>query len=163
MDTNADSNFKAFSATAEAVADHAAGTHAGVEQYATKFREMMEKQMAGISEMTEFAKGNVEALVASAKAATAGAQVVASTVAEHGKARFEETSTAVRAMASAKTPQELMQLQSDFAKGNFDAGVAMFSKLTETLLKVSGEISQPISNRAALATEQAKTLFARAA
>jgi phasin family protein len=138
-------------------------TAAATEQFAAKLREMMEKQMAGMSEMTEFAKGNVEALVASAKAATAGAEVIATAVAEHGKKRFEDTSAAMRAMASAKTPQELMQLQSDFAKGTFDAGVAMFSKLTETMLKVSGEVSQPISNRAALATEQAKTLFSRAA
>ncbi len=144
-------------ATTQTTTDTAAAT----EQFAAKFREMMEKQMAGMTEMTEFAKGNVEALVASAKAATAGAETIATTVVEHGRKRFEDTSAAMRAMASAKTPQEAMQLQSEFARGAFDAGVAMWSKLSETMLKVSGEVSQPLSNRAALATEQAKTLFAR--
>jgi hypothetical protein len=41
-----------------------------------KVKDMMEKNMKSMTEMTEFAKGNVEAMVESAKAAAAGAETL---------------------------------------------------------------------------------------
>ena len=60
-------------------------------------------------------------------------------------------------MTTVKTPNEFMQLQSDFAKTQFDAAVAEMSKLSETLVKLAGEVFEPMQNRMALATDKMKS------
>ena len=54
-------------------------------------------------------------------------------------------------------PTELFQLQSEFAKASFDSLVAETSRVSESLLKVAGDVAQPISNRYALAAEKIKS------
>ena len=65
-------------------------------------------------------------------------------------------SAALKTFASAKTPTEFFQLQSDFARSAFDQLIAETSKNSETLLKVAGDVFQPISNRFAVAAEKFK-------
>lgn len=119
--------------------------------------------MKTITDVTEFTKGNVEALMASAKAAQSGAEVLSSKVVETSKKCFEDTQTAVKALAAAKNPNELLQLQNDFVRSQFDQAVSNWSQLSEVLLKVSGEIVQPLSNRMAIAAETAKQTVSPAA
>ncbi|MFX7060050.1 phasin family protein, partial [Acinetobacter baumannii] len=64
---------------------------------------------------------------------------------------------ALKSFASVKSPTELFQLQSDYARSSFDALVAETSKTTEAMLKLAGEVFQPISNRFAVAAEKIKT------
>ncbi|WP_420141105.1 phasin family protein [Sphingomonas sp.] len=51
----------------------------------------------------------------------------------------------------------MFQLQSEFAKAQFDSAVAEASKVSEVVMKAAGEIVQPLSNRYALATEKFKS------
>ena len=140
----------------KATADAVAQAKAGYEQFQTKFQSMMEKQMKSMAEVTDFTKGNVEAMIESAKAATSGAETLATQFVETSKVAMEEAQTAFKSMASAKTPNELIQQQNDFAKAQFDKAVANWSKVTETWMKVAGEVVQPLSNRMALAAETVK-------
>ena len=140
----------------KATADAVAQAKAGYEQFQTKFHSMMEKQMKSMAEVTEFTKGNVEAMIESAKAATSGAETLATQFVETSKVAMEEAQTAFKSMATAKTPNELIQQQNDFAKAQFDKAVANASHLTETWLKLAGEVVQPISSRVALASETVK-------
>jgi hypothetical protein len=59
--------------------------------------------------------------------------------------------------ATVKSPTELFQLQSEFAKASFDNAVAEASRVSEAWLKIAGDIAQPISNRYALAAEKIKS------
>lgn len=140
----------------KATNDAVAQVKAGYEEFQTKFQTMMEKQMKSMAEVTEFTKGNVEAMIESAKAATSGAETLATHFVETSKTSMEEAQAAFKSMASAKTPNELIQHQNDFAKAQFDKAVANWSKVTETWMKVAGEVVQPISNRMALAAETVK-------
>ena len=77
---NAENPFaKQFEAVApafeKATADVVSQAQAAQEQFTEKLKELMEKNMKSVTEMSDFAKGNVEALVESAKAAAAGADV----------------------------------------------------------------------------------------
>ena len=130
---------------------------AALEQVTAKSKETIEHGMKSLDEMSAMAKGNVEALIASTKAATAGLETIAHQVAEFSRKSFEDTTAAARALTTVKTPNELMQLQSDFAKAQFDAAVAEMSKLSETLVKLAGEVFEPVQNRIALATDKLKT------
>lgn len=134
---------------------------AAMEQVAAKSREAVEQSMKSLDEMTDMARGNVEALMASAKAATAGIEQIASHVAEMSRKTFEESTAAVKAMTAAKTPNELFQVQSDFTKTQFDSAVAEFSKLSEMMVKLAGEVMEPMQNRVALATDKLKASFTK--
>ncbi|MBP8235654.1 MAG: TIGR01841 family phasin [Rhizorhabdus sp.] len=108
-------------------------------------------------EIAEFTKGNMEALATSAKTAAKGAEVLGQEMAEYGKKSFEAATATMKSMATVKTPTELFQLQSDYAKSAFDGAVAQASKLTESWLKLAGDVMQPLSSRAALAAEKIKS------
>ena len=108
-------------------------------------------------EATAFSKGNVEALVESSKIAAKAFETMGQDAAEFGRKQFEEATAAFKTLATVKSPTEFMKLQSDFVRSAFDSMVAETSRSTETVLKLAGEVAQPISNRIAVAAEKMKT------
>lgn len=129
---------------------------AAMEQISAKSKEAVEAGMKSLDEMNDMARGNVEALMTAARAAVAGVEQIASHVAEVSRKSFEEMSNAARAMTAAKTPNELVQLQQDLSKAQFDAAVAEFSKMSEMMVKLAGEVMEPVQNRVAIATDKLK-------
>lgn len=119
-------------------------------------KDAMEKSTKLFAELNGFAKGNVEALVESSKLAVAGFQSMAQDQAAYVRKQFEEATAAARTMSTVKSPTELVKLQGDFARQHFDGMVAEASRSTETMLKLVGEVVQPISNRVAVAVEKIK-------
>lgn len=128
------------------------------EQVASKSREAIEHGMKSVDEMAGMARGNVEAMLASSRAAANGIEAIAREVADFSRKSFEETTAAARAMTTVKTPNELMQLQNDFAKTQFDAAVAEMSKLSETMVKLMGEVFEPMQARATVAADKMKSM-----
>ena len=116
----------------------------------------VEKGQAAVEEMSAFGKGNLEALVESSKIAARGFETLGQDAAAYAKKSLEEATAAARTLASVKSPVEFMKLQSDFMRQSFDALVAESSRNTEAMLKLAGEIAQPISNRVALAADKVK-------
>lgn len=133
---------------------------AAFEQAATRTREVIDRGVKSIEEINEFNRGNVEALVQAGKAAAQGFEKLAQGAVEFSKKNLEEGSAAVRTMAAAKTPNEFFAAQNEFAKSYFDGLVAEMSRVTETSLKVIGEVVEPLSNRAALAADRIKSAAA---
>lgn len=116
----------------------------------------MEKGSKMIEEMNEFSKGNIEALVESSKIAAKGIETMGQEAAEYGRKQLESATAAMKTLSSVKSPTDFLKLHSDFMRSAFDAMVAETSKNTESMLKLAGEIAQPISNRVALAAEKIK-------
>jgi phasin family protein len=132
---------------------------AAMEQVAAKSKEAVEASMKSLDELSDMARANVDALIASARVATAGVEQVMTHLTEVSKSSFEATTAAVKGLAAAKTPNELMQLQSDFAKAQFDHAVSEYSKLSEMMVKLAGEVMEPVQNQVALATDKMKAAF----
>ena len=109
-------------------------------------------ELAG--EATEFSKANVEAVVESGKIFFAGAQDIVKSDLETGKAVIETVTEDAKKVAAIKSPTELMQLQGEIARRNFDALVAFGSKRTETLMKLYNDAFAPISNRVSVTAEK---------
>jgi len=106
------------------------------------------------AEATEFAKGNVEALVESGKIYAAGVQDLGKTYAEEAKTAYETLTADLKEFAGVKSPTELFQLQGKLARRNFDAWVAYGSKNTDAVIKLASESFAPISGRISLAAEK---------
>ncbi len=116
----------------------------------------VEKGPKFLAELTEFNKGNIEALVESSKIAARGFEAMSQDAMATAKSTFEEASQAMQTLATVKSPTEFMKLQADFARSAFDTMVQQASRRTEASLKLAGEVAQPISNRVALAAEKIK-------
>lgn len=126
-------------------------------EMSTRAKGAMEKGVKFAEELTEFTKGNVEAIVASGRVAAKGIESMAQDAAETAKSSFEQAQTAMKSFTQVKSPTELFQLQSDYAKTAFDQLVANASKASEQMMKLMGDVAQPLSNRYALASEKVKS------
>ncbi len=133
---------------------------AAFEQAATRTREAMDRGAKSLEEVAEFARGNVEAMVQAGKAAAKGFETLAQGAADFSRKSLEEGTAAVRTLSAAKTPNEFFAASNEFAKSQFDSLVAEMSRVTETSLKVVGEVFEPLSNRAALAADRIKSSVA---
>ena len=113
-----------------------------------------------VKDVTEFNKDNLEAVVESGKIAVKGVQTAAQTAADFTRKNFEATTSMLKTVAAVKSPTELLKVQSDFAKSQFEGAIAEMSKSSEFTLKLMGEMFQPISNRYSVAAEMVKTRLA---
>lgn len=119
-------------------------------------KAMFEKSQTSFSDVPEFAKGNVEAIIESSKILAAGLQDMGKSYVEESKTAFETISADVKDLAAVKSPTEFFEKQSALARKNFDAAVAATSKSSEAVLKLANEAFQPLSTRMSLAIEKIK-------
>jgi phasin family protein len=144
-------------ATIASPAEAADKAQALFADFSNRFKTAFEKSSKFGEEYVDFAKGNVEAVIASSKVAAKAGETLGQEAAEYGKKHLEAATTAFKSFASVKSPTELFQLQSEFAKASFDSLVAEASRVSEALMKVAGEVAQPLSTRYALAAEKIKS------
>jgi hypothetical protein len=133
------------------------------EKAQTLFAEANERAKAAVEkgtklfeEANEFSKGNIEAIVESGKIAAKGFESFGQDAADYSRKQFEGATAALKSLSTIKSPTDFFKLQSDYVRSSFDSIVAQTSKNTEAMLKLAGEVAQPISNRVALAAEKAK-------
>ncbi|MBB4641382.1 phasin family protein [Rhizorhapis suberifaciens] len=125
-----------------------------------KTKATVEKSGKIVEEVNEITKGNVEALVESSKIAVKGAEAFGQEAAEYGRKSFEKATATIKNFASVKSPTEFFQLQSEFFSSAFDSFASEASKNSEAVLKLAGDVVQPISTRVAVITEKVKNLSA---
>lgn len=130
---------------------------AAVEQFQTKTREALDKSTKAAEELGSFTRENVEAFVESGKIAAKGFETLTQSAIEVAKKNGEAATTAFKSFSSAKSANELLQLQSDFARTQFDKFIADSSKMTEAFVKLSNDVFEPISSRFAVAADKLKT------
>ena len=123
-------------------------------EFQARATETYSKSTAALTEATEFAKGNVEALVESTKIFAAGVQDLSKGYVEEAKSAYETVTGDVKELAAVKSPTELFQLQGKIARRNFDALVATSSKNTDAFVKLATEAFAPITGRVNLAAEK---------
>lgn len=120
----------------------------------TRAKVAYEKSTEAVTEMTDFAKGNVEAIVESGKIFAGGAQDLGKTYVEEAKSAYETLTGDLKEIAAIKSPAELFQLQGKIMRRNFDALVATGSKNTEAVMKLANEAFAPITGRVNVAAEK---------
>jgi phasin family protein len=120
----------------------------------------MEKNAKIIEELAELGRGNVEALVASSKVAAKGVETLSQDAANYSRARFEEATAAFKSFTDVKSATDFFKLQGDFARSAFDSAVAQSARMSENVLKLAGDVAEPLTSRYAVAAERVKTLAA---
>jgi hypothetical protein len=120
----------------------------------TRARAAYEKTTEVATEVTEFTKGNVEAIVESSKILASGAQSLGKTYAEEAKSAYETVTADVKELAAIRTPAELFQLQGKIMRRNFDAFISTASRNSEAVLKLANDTIAPFTGRVTVAAEK---------
>lgn len=121
-------------------------------------REQIEKasQTAykSFEEMSKLQKDNWDAVVAASQIWAKGAEVIGKAWMGLAQETLETAATTAKAMVGVKTLREAVDLQADFAKGNFDKFVAESTKMSETVVKVANDAMEPITARVNVSVEK---------
>lgn len=137
------------------------------EQFRAAFGDINERAKAAteksakiVEQLADLTRGNVEAIVASSKIAAKGVETMSQDAAEYSRKSFEEASAVLKSFAEVKSATDFFKLQGDYARSAFDAAVAESARVSETVLKLAGEVAEPINSRYTVAAERVKTLAA---
>src|SRR3546814_177563 len=128
--------------------------------YTTLFRAAkvaVEKSGKIIEELNELTKGNVEAVVESGKIAAKGAETLGQEAADYSRRSFEKATATMKSFASVKSPTEFFQLQSEFFSSTFDALASEAAKNSEAMLKLAGDVVQPLSTRFSVVSDKVRS------
>ena len=120
----------------------------------------MEKNAKIIEELAELSRGNVEALVASSKLAAKGVETLSQDAANYSRKSFEDATAAFKSFTDVKSATDFFKLQGDFARSAFDSAVAESARVSENVLKLAGDVAEPLTSRYAVAADRVKTLAA---
>jgi phasin family protein len=137
--------------------NYTSGIQGVIAEAQDKAKEVFEKSSTALSEMGEFTRGNVEAIVESSKILASGIQTMGSSMASEGRSAFETMTADFKELAAAKTPADFLKIQSELVRRSFDGAVAYGSKNSEAVLKLATDAFAPISGRVSLAVEKART------
>ena len=125
-----------------------------VAELQDRSKAAFDKSTELMTEMSEFAKGTVEAMVESGKIFSGSVQDMGKTYAEEAKSAYELMTADLKEIAAVKSPTELFQLQGKIMRRNFDAVVSTTSKNAEKVMKLSNDVFAPLSARMNVAAEK---------
>jgi hypothetical protein len=125
-----------------------------------KAKVSVEKSTKALEEMSDMAKGNVEALVESGKIAAKGIETLGQEAVDYSRKNFEKATATMKSLSSVKTPTEFFQMQSALISSSFDEFAKEAAKSSEAMMKLAGEVAQPITARVAIVTDKVKSLAA---
>ncbi|MDD3838183.1 MAG: TIGR01841 family phasin [Phenylobacterium sp.] len=118
------------------------------------FKDAMEKTLAAINEASAFSRQNVEAVIASATAAAKGAETLGAQTAAFAKTSVENQVAAAKSLAAAKSVQEVIELQTNYARTALETYLAELNRWGETVTASMKDSVQPINERVTAAVEK---------
>jgi phasin family protein len=109
--------------------------------------------MKSTEDFVAFGQANLEAFVKSGQIWSAGVQELTKQIATSAKASFDESVSTFKAISTAKSVKEAMELQSTFAKAALEKAMAESNKLTDASIKLTEQTLAPITARVTSAVE----------
>jgi len=132
-----------------------------VEQFTTAgnqaFKDSIEKSLSAFTEVNVYSKKHLEAVVASLTPATKGAEALGAQAMAYSKKSLEDQVAATRSLTSARSVQEVVELQTAFAKSALETYLAQVNKASETVAASVKESLQPINERVTAFVERFQT------
>jgi len=129
-----------------------------VEQYSAAgsqaFKDGIEKSLASMHDMNAQSKENLEACVAAATAATKGAEALGAQAIAFSKKAMEDNVAAAKSLGSAKSIQEVVELQTAWFKSSLEGYIAEFNKATEIVSSSVKDSWTPLNARVTATVEK---------
>jgi phasin family protein len=121
---------------------------------AVAFKDAVEKSLTALNDMNTHSKSNLEAVVASVTAATKGAETLGAHALAYSKKSMEDQVAAAKALTSARSVQEVVELQTSWAKSTMEAYMAEMNKASEIVAASVKETMTPLNARVTAAVEK---------
>lgn len=137
----------------EAVKASTAAGQKNFEKMVETSKKSMDDAMKALDEAAVFAKGNVEAVMASSQAATKGMETLAKAATDYTKTSVTEAQATFKSLTAAKTAKDFFEIQNASMKKSYDSFVSESSKMSEMMLKMMTDAFEPLSSRMAVAVE----------
>jgi phasin family protein len=131
---------------------------AAVDQFATAgnqaFKDGVEKSLTSLNEANAQGKRNLEAVAASVTAAAKGAEALGAQAIAYSKKAFEDQVSQAKALTAARSMQEVVELQTSFAKTALESYIAELNRASETVSAAVKDSMRPLNERASAVVEQ---------
>lgn len=121
------------------------------------FKEGFEKSLKSVNELNAFQKENVEAVIASATAAGKNAEVLNTNAVAYAKTSMESAVAATKALTTAKSVQDMIEVQTDFVKSSMDMFMSEMTKTSELYAGAVKDVTKPINDRVAASVEMVQS------
>lgn len=116
-------------------------------------KDGVEKAVAAFGDLSAFSKNNVEAMMQAMTTAGKGVEQVSAQWAAFSKTAMEDGVTAAKRIAGAKSVQEVLELQTDYARSSLDAYIGEMTKLTDVMSGAVKDSFKPLNERVNAAVE----------
>ena len=133
--------------TAEKTMEAAEGMESVMKNGADALKSGFEKAVTGYDHFLGYGKETVEAYAKAANVAAKGAESLHNEIFAYSKQSMEDTIAATKALMASKSVHEAFELQTDFAKTQFDGYVAQLTKLGEIYVATAKDSFAPIQGR----------------
>jgi phasin family protein len=125
-----------------------------------KFAEETKAKLeTAYADFNEKAKASVEK-VESGKIAAKGIETLGQEAVDYSRKSFEKATASLKSFSTVKTPTEFFQLQSQLFSSSFDELTKEAAKSSEALIKLAGDVAQPLTARVTVVTDKVKSLAA---
>jgi phasin family protein len=118
------------------------------------FKDAIEKSLSSLNEANAHSKKNLEAVIASVTASTKGAEALGAQAMAYSKKAVEDQVAAAKSLSGAKSIQEVVELQTTFAKSALEAYMAEIGKMSEIVSASMKESVKPLNERVTAAVER---------
>jgi phasin family protein len=137
----------AKSKTTEQTINAAENMESAMKNGSEALKTGFEKAVKNYDHFVGFGKETVEAYTKAANVAAKGAETLHNEIFAFSKQSFENTIAQTKALMSTKSVHEAFELQSDFAKTQFDGYVSKMSQLSELVVSTTKDSMAPIQGR----------------
>ena len=107
--------------------------------------------MKTTEQIVSFGQGNVEAMVKSSHILATGMQDLTKQIAATTQASFNEALGAFRAMSTARSIKDAMELQATLTRSAIETAMRQTSQVTEASIKIAEQAMAPITQRVTVA------------
>ena len=121
---------------------------------AQAFREGVDKSVAGLAELNAEGKKNLEAVVASAAAAQKGVEAISAQTVAYSKKSWEDGVAAAQSLAAARSVQELVELQTSWARSAAETYLSGVTRMTDVFTASVKDSFKPINERVTASVEK---------
>jgi len=118
-----------------------------VETTKAQVEKTNEAVVKGYDEFAALQQEGVDALIKAGEIWARGAEVLGKAYLDAAQNAAEANSSAAKALFSAKSLKEVVELQGEIARKSFDKSLSESTKLSELSVKVANEALQPIQQQ----------------
>ncbi len=126
---------------------------AGFEQAQAAMRANMEKAMKTTEALISFSQGNFEAAARAGQIFATGWQDMAQHFTTAARESLNETVSTYKALSSAQSVTEAVELQSRLVRGLLDKAVSHNSQFADSTVKLSEQTLAPLKARLSMAAQ----------